>query len=905
MVFGTNYAQPPQRLIMRLVLRDFVLLLVLLPSVTSYGSCEVTPPGFRDFTANGRSDIVPGTVGGQLGLTLSVWVKRTRSGSAWDHLVWLSSASGDNIISVHFQDGMRYDVNNNGETAQLTANGAFPVNTWTHVAIVHEREHVSSASGRAKMFWDGALVANQANKLFPLSANRDQSYAGYSHNQDPLFEGEMRDMLLWDAALTEAELAIVRSDGFVGADGHVVAAPIMEEFRSWCGVYCPCLSSYPSSVSLMDSGELGVVISGTQYAYPSSYGLSNCTAHDFGLQPSCTDPSRPSEYPTSFCYESWCYVDPSQCNVESSSTAYVPGTTLHYSYASCDTTVHYSSDSSSDSNSNNSSAANDNAAADDNAAANDNAAVVPTTFFAPPTPALPAPSPPGSATVTTVVATFTLAGTVEAFDETPFKTSLASTLGGGIEPTAISLSVTSASVRVDATILAPSAAVASTAMSTLTSMSAAWLSASLGVTVEAVTDVSSQNSQQQNSQQQTSTSAGSDNSMGMVIGAVIGGVVIIGIIVCILFMLRKRGGTKVSATAAPAQHEPPTEASALTDASNNHGSMKVLVATDITDDDGAAIDGATSERVVASLSKELSRIVMAMPDEARVAGGKFEGDVRSLVFGRSEASVLPITHFMCVSEQQVNRASYADDTGLSAIEAEFEEHGTPEDKECFQYVRHGKTGDSDKLWANGRLDEGRPVGLDIMSFVEQPECKAADLTAGMVLALRLYTTACYKSLNNPLRGLDTNFQPRELSKEQPHPFPVTVHLLTEGIKRLRAVEGGTSTKNDHAVLWRGLRNLKLSDAFLSEGGSEKAPMSTSRSLEVAVRYSASANSVLLKLETSNFRERGADLTFLSAFPGEREVLYPPLTHLAPGRTQQVKTDGGVTYTVVEVKPSFG
>ena len=39
--------------------------------------------------------------------------------------------------------------------------------------------------------------------------------------------------------------------------------------------------------------------------------------------------------------------------------------------------------------------------------------------------------------------------------------------------------------------------------------------------------------------------------------------------------------------------------------------------------------------------------------------------------------------------------------------------------------------------------------------------------------------------------------------------------------------------------------------------------------------------------------------------GEREVLYPPLTHLAPGRTQQVKTDGGVTYTVVEVKPSFG
>ena len=38
----------------------------------------------------------------------------------------------------------------------------------------------------------------------------------------------------------------------------------------------------------------------------------------------------------------------------------------------------------------------------------------------------------------------------------------------------------------------------------------------------------------------------------------------------------------------------------------------------------------------------------------------------------------------------------------------------------------------------------------------------------------------YKALNNPMRGLDANFQPRPLSKEQPHPFPVTMHLLNEG-----------------------------------------------------------------------------------------------------------------------------
>ena len=103
-----------------------------------------------------------------------------------------------------------------------------------------------------------------------------------------------------------------------------------------------------------------------------------------------------------------------------------------------------------------------------------------------------------------------------------------------------------------------------------------------------------------------------------------------------------------------------------------------------------------------------------------------------------------------------------------------------------------------------------------------------------------------------------------------------------------------------------MRNLKFTSEFLQIGGSEKAPMSTTRSLEVAVRYSAGECSVLLKLETSGFRDRGANLNFISAFPGEVECLYPPLTHLAPtGNKQEVKLQNGVQFTVVEVKPTFG
>ena len=66
-----------------------------------------------------------------------------------------------------------------------------------------------------------------------------------------------------------------------------------------------------------------------------------------------------------------------------------------------------------------------------------------------------------------------------------------------------------------------------------------------------------------------------------------------------------------------------------------------------------------------------------------------------------------------------------------------------------------------------------------------------------------------------------------------------------------------------------------------------------------VRYSFSACSVLLKLVTKSFRERGADLCWVSAFPAEVECCFPPLT------PREIQLGQGVLFTVLEVKPSFG
>ena len=46
---------------------------------------------------------------------------------------------------------------------------------------------------------------------------------------------------------------------------------------------------------------------------------------------------------------------------------------------------------------------------------------------------------------------------------------------------------------------------------------------------------------------------------------------------------------------------------------------------------------------------------------------------------------------------------------------------------------------------------------------------------------------------------------------------------------------------------------------------------------------------------------GADLAWISLFPNESEVLYPPLTYMQPtGRSQVVEVDG-FHYTIVEVR----
>lgn len=225
-------------------------------------------------------------------------------------------------------------------------------------------------------------------------------------------------------------------------------------------------------------------------------------------------------------------------------------------------------------------------------------------------------------------------------------------------------------------------------------------------------------------------------------------------------------------------------------------------------------------------------------------------------------------------------------------------------KDWLHYVLEEET--SEKLYPNGIRDQGR-VNFRFEDFCSHPNATEAGLKKAGVLALRLYTTPLFKYFNGPLRDDQRH------SERKPCPLPVTTHFAVDGIRKLRALnlECASSAEQQKypKTLWRGMRNREFAAGFRVEGGTELGFMSTSTDAEVAVKYSLSRQSLLFKLVARNFLSTGANLKWLSAFPAESEIVFPPLTYLQPtGRTDEIiveKEGQQLCFTIVEVEPSLG
>ena len=189
------------------------------------------------------------------------------------------------------------------------------------------------------------------------------------------------------------------------------------------------------------------------------------------------------------------------------------------------------------------------------------------------------------------------------------------------------------------------------------------------------------------------------------------------------------------------------------------------------------------------------------------------------------------------------------------------------------------------------------TGWTLKNFKERKEAKG--LTMAETAALRIYTSSIFRLINGPLRRPDAV---RQLPDMQ-HPLALTTLLISTSLKKLRA-NHMTGHFFKPRYLYRGMQNLVVrpGDDFMLSGGAEQACMSTSSDINVVAGYAKSSAPLIFRIKVDTPMELGADIQWLSLFPGESETLYPPLTFLKPMFSQQIK--GLPRGQVVTMKVSF-
>ena len=179
-------------------------------------------------------------------------------------------------------------------------------------------------------------------------------------------------------------------------------------------------------------------------------------------------------------------------------------------------------------------------------------------------------------------------------------------------------------------------------------------------------------------------------------------------------------------------------------------------------------------------------------------------------------------------------------------------------------------------------------GWWLSDFAAQPEIRAAGLLLAEVAGIRAYTGPMYALYNGTLRAREKGV------------FVTTLHAINSGIIKL-------SKQTPASTVYRGVAGGVLPDQFWSAnehgvmGGVELALMSTTTNRDIALGYmrqSGKEAKMLFEIRMGMI-DRGADVSMLSQFPGEKEILFSPLTGLEVAGVPRVE-DGVI---VVELRLS--
>jgi hypothetical protein len=174
--------------------------------------------------------------------------------------------------------------------------------------------------------------------------------------------------------------------------------------------------------------------------------------------------------------------------------------------------------------------------------------------------------------------------------------------------------------------------------------------------------------------------------------------------------------------------------------------------------------------------------------------------------------------------------------------------------------------------------ERKQLGLD--NFVNHETAVKANLLLAEVIGCRLFTGPMFMKYNASLRKF-----PQDVFDElNGNRYTTTIHAVVSAIIKLSKVWQLPPSRK----VYRGLSGMVLpkafwkKDSFGCRGGVEYACMSTTTDRNVAIQYTKGRDGTyqptIFEIEVGQV-DRGASLNWVSQYPGEQEVLMPPLSNL--------------------------
>mmetsp|Transcript_38330 Transcript_38330/g.120666 ORF Transcript_38330/g.120666 Transcript_38330/m.120666 type:complete len:1644 (-) Transcript_38330:81-5012(-) len=175
--------------------------------------------------------------------------------------------------------------------------------------------------------------------------------------------------------------------------------------------------------------------------------------------------------------------------------------------------------------------------------------------------------------------------------------------------------------------------------------------------------------------------------------------------------------------------------------------------------------------------------------------------------------------------------------------------------------------------------------------------QSANLLPEEVLALQLYSGPMFRKYNTVLR----KFPETEVKALKSNNYVTTIFCVVSGIIKLSRV----SELSESRLVFRGLKDLSLPQEFFTEdeygvrGGIEFAMMSTTRDKSVALQYVGTGTATVFEIVYGAV-DRGASIGFLSQYPDEDEILFPPLSFLEV--VGQPRVEGGPASVPIRIIP---